>query len=129
LKNQGAFFASYLMKASPPKDKRKHVVTSNIEHPAILECLEIMQRREGIDLSIVAVNDEGIVSADDIANAIIPLRTALVTVMVANNEVGSLQPIKQIAQSVAIQESCSTLMQPRRLGRYPLPFAIWDILI
>ena len=83
---------------SPPKGKRKHVVTCNIEHPAILECLKVMQIRKEIDLSIVAVNDEGIVSATDVANAIVPIRTALVTIMVANNEVGSLQPIKEIAQ-------------------------------
>ena len=77
--------------------ERNHVVTCNIEHPAILECLKVMKNAGKIELSIVAVNDEGIVSADDIAKAIRPDQTALVTIMLANNEVGSLQPIADIA--------------------------------
>lgn len=77
---------------------RRHVVTCNIEHPAVLECLKVMENAGGIDLTIVEVNDEGIVSADDIAKAIKPDETALVTIMLANNEVGSLQPIADIAK-------------------------------
>ena len=77
---------------------RKHVVTCNIEHPAVLECLKVMEKTGKIDLSIVEVNDEGIVSPDDVAKAIKPDQTALVTIMLANNEVGSLQPIADIAK-------------------------------
>ena len=78
--------------------KRNHVVTCNIEHPAVLECLKVMEKACKIDLTIVDVDDEGIVSADDIAKAIKPDQTALVTIMLANNEVGSLQPIADIAK-------------------------------
>ena len=78
--------------------KRNHVVTCNIEHPAVLDCLKVMEKAGKIELSIVNVNDQGIVSVDDIAKAIRPDQTALVTIMLANNEVGSLQPIAAIAK-------------------------------
>ena len=78
--------------------KRNHVVTCNIEHPAVLECLKVMENAGKIDLTIVEVNDEGIISVDDVAKAIKPDQTALVTIMLANNEVGSLQPIADIAK-------------------------------
>ncbi|KAL9187911.1 hypothetical protein ACHAXT_006289 [Thalassiosira profunda] len=78
-----------------------HVVTTNIEHPAISQCLHMYEAKEGltprISTTYVPVNDEGIVSAEDVIGAIRP-NTALVTVMTANNEVGSLQPVMEIAK-------------------------------
>jgi len=83
--------------ASCASSQRRHVVTCNIEHPAILECLRVMEAADKIDLTIVEVNAEGIVSPADVADAIRPDQTALVTIMLANNEVGSVQPISEIA--------------------------------
>lgn len=77
-----------------------HVVTSNIEHPAITQCLSSYAAKDGltpkIKVTYVPVNEEGIVSVDDVVNAIKP-STALVTIMTANNEVGSVQPVTEIA--------------------------------
>lgn len=78
-----------------------HVVSTNIEHPAINQCLDSYSSQEGgltpkISITYVPVNDEGIVSTDDIRSAIRP-NTALVTAMTANNEVGSVQPVFKIA--------------------------------
>lgn len=78
-----------------------HVISTNIEHPAISQCLN-SYLADGtltpkIEVTYVAVNEEGIVSADDIMEEI-RANTALVTVMTANNEVGSIQPVFDLAK-------------------------------
>ena len=72
-----------------------HVVTSNIEHPAIVECLEAARACGRADVTYVPADGEGRVSAAAVAAALTP-QTVLVTVMAANNEVGALQPIAEI---------------------------------
>ncbi len=72
----------------------KHVVTTNIEHSAILSvCKEL--EKEGCEITYVSVNDDGVVDPSDIAAAIRD-NTVLVAVMFANNEIGTIQPIKKI---------------------------------
>ncbi len=72
----------------------KHVVTTNIEHSAILSvCKEL--EKEGCEITYVSVNDDGVVDPSDIAAAIRD-NTVLVAVMFANNEIGTIQPIKEI---------------------------------
>ncbi|KAL3784200.1 hypothetical protein HJC23_001399 [Cyclotella cryptica] len=81
-----------------------HVVTTSIEHPAISQCLASYSARHGAEplltprivVTYVPVNHEGIVSAAEVLGAIRP-NTALVTIMTANNEVGSIQPVWEIA--------------------------------
>ena len=84
------------------EDGMLHVVTTNIEHPAISQCLASYSQEGGltpkIAVTYVPVNNEGIVSAQDVIDAIRP-NTALVTVMTANNEVGSIQPVFDIASA------------------------------
>jgi len=79
------------IKSDPPP----HVVTSNIEHPAIIECLEAARACGRADVTYVPADGEGRVSAKAISAALTP-HTVLVTVMHANNEVGSVQPIAEI---------------------------------
>lgn len=74
---------------------RRHLVVSAVEHPAVLEPARALER-EGWRLSILPVDRHGRVSPDDVAAALAP-DTALVSVMHANNEVGTLQPIAEIA--------------------------------
>ncbi|NLX63890.1 MAG: cysteine desulfurase NifS [Clostridiaceae bacterium] len=76
--------------------KGKHIITSNIEHPAVLATCEFLQK-QGYDITYVKVNEEGLVNPDDVDKAIRP-DTILVTIMMANNEIGTIQPIKEIAQ-------------------------------
>ncbi|MEJ5300213.1 MAG: cysteine desulfurase family protein [Thermodesulforhabdaceae bacterium] len=77
-------------------DKGRHIVTTRIEHPAIIEpCLEIMGR--GFDVSFVPVDKRGVVDPDDIRKAV-RKDTILISVMHANNEVGTIQPIAEISQ-------------------------------
>lgn len=78
------------------RKKGKHIITSAIEHPAVLATCEFM-KKEGYDVTFLTVNEEGIVDPNDVDKAIRP-DTILVTIMMANNEVGSIEPIKEIGQ-------------------------------
>jgi cysteine desulfurase len=74
------------------------VISSNIEHPAIMSAL-VQIESEGIDVTYVKVDQNGLIDPKDIRKAIRP-ETILVTVMYANNEIGTIQPIRSIAQEV-----------------------------
>ncbi|KAL7488694.1 hypothetical protein ACHAW6_014293 [Cyclotella cf. meneghiniana] len=80
---------------------RLHVVATDVEHPAVSTCLDSYASSgwaPKIDVTYVPVDEEGVVSAQRVIDAVRP-NTALVTVMTANNEVGSLQPVFQIARA------------------------------
>ncbi len=75
---------------------RKHVITSSIEHPAVLNTCQQLEK-EGIEVSYVGVGSEGVVSPDDVRAALKP-HTELISIMHANNELGTVQPIAQISE-------------------------------
>tara|TARA_X000001036_G_scaffold133393_1_gene126228 strand:+ start:3076 stop:4209 length:1134 start_codon:yes stop_codon:yes gene_type:complete len=75
--------------------KRKHVITSSIEHPAVLLVLKELEKF-GVEHTIVSVDKNGCVNPDDIKNNITS-DTGLISIMMANNEVGTIEPIKNIA--------------------------------
>ncbi len=74
---------------------KKHVVTTAIEHPAVLSACRQLQR-EGVAVSYVRVSPQGVVDPDDIRRALRP-ETVLISVMHVNNEVGTIQPLAEIA--------------------------------
>jgi cysteine desulfurase len=74
----------------------EHIITTAIEHPAVLNACRYLERRHGYRLTIVPVDQSGLVDPDDIRSATTP-STVLISVMHANNEVGTLQPIQAIA--------------------------------
>ena len=76
------------------KDKGKHIITTNIQHHAILHTCEFLEEN-GYEVTYIPVDEYGMVSADDIKKAIRP-DTILVSVMTANNEIGTIEPIKEI---------------------------------
>jgi cysteine desulfurase len=82
---------------------RKHIITTSIEHHAILHSCEELERH-GIDVTVVPVgrgpNSQGVVDAEDIRRALRP-ETVLITVMHANNELGTVQPIEEISRIAA----------------------------
>lgn len=82
--------------AAAKTEKGKHIVTSNIEHNAVLKTLRRM-KRSGYDVTSVPVDAYGRVNPDDVASAITD-ETILVTIMHSNNEIGTIQPIKEIAR-------------------------------
>jgi len=86
------------------KDKGRHIITSTIEHPAVLAVCEYL-KEEGFETTCVGVDDTGMVRMDTVAAAIRP-DTVLITIMHANNEVGTLQPIRDIALLARQKDIC-----------------------
>ncbi len=80
------------------KDRGRHIVTTAFEHPAVLEVCRYLEG-EGFETTRVAVDERGMVDPERIRQALRP-DTILVTVMHANNEVGTIQPIADIARLV-----------------------------
>lgn len=78
------------------KKKGKHIITSVIEHHAVLDACEALER-EGYELTKVPVDSEGIIDLDYLKKSIKD-DTILITLMHANNEVGTIQPIKEIVE-------------------------------
>src|SRR5262249_45100903 len=76
-----------------------HVITTTIEHPAVLSACAVLERR-GIAVSYVAVGREGIVDPEAIRQALRP-DTRLISVMHANNELGTIQPVAEIGRIAA----------------------------
>ncbi len=78
------------------KEKGKHIITSAVEHPAVMEvCRDLEQN--GFQLTVLDVNEFGQVNPQELKNAIRP-DTLMITIMHANNEVGSLQPVQEISE-------------------------------
>lgn len=78
------------------KAGKKHIVSTAFEHHAVLHTLDRL-REQGFDVTLVPVNEDGIVKPEDIENAIRD-DTALVSVMYANNEIGTIQPVRAIGK-------------------------------
>lgn len=78
------------------KKGRKHIISSAIEHHAVLHMLNRLEK-EGFEITLLDVGEKGIVDPEDVRKAIRE-DTVLVTIMYANNEIGTLQPIREIAE-------------------------------
>ena len=76
------------------KSKGNHIITSSIEHHAILHTCQQLEK-EGFRVTYVPVDEEGVIKLDELEKAITP-ETILITVMTANNEIGTIQPIEEI---------------------------------
>jgi cysteine desulfurase len=74
----------------------KHIVTTNVEHPAVELYLKHLEKERLVTVTYVPVDTEGRVSSKDVLAALTP-NTILVTLMLANNESGALQPVKEVA--------------------------------
>jgi len=73
-----------------------HIITSQIEHPAVLEVCAYLER-DDFEITRLPVDDTGLVNPRDVVAAVTP-RTLLITIMHANNEVGTIEPISEIAE-------------------------------
>ena len=105
IKREGIYFTSsgseadnMILKgiAIANKDKGNHIITSKIEHPAILNTCKFLEE-QGFDVTYLDVNSDGIVDAEELEN-VIRNDTILISVMYVNNEIGTIQPIKEIAE-------------------------------
>jgi cysteine desulfurase len=78
------------------RSKGNHIITSSIEHHAVLETCQFMET-QGFAVTYLQVDKYGMVDPDDVKNAITP-ETILITIMHANNEIGTIQPISEIGR-------------------------------
>lgn len=74
----------------------RHIITSKIEHPAVLHTCQVLER-QGFDVTYLNVDSDGIVNLENLRNSI-RNDTILITIMFANNEIGTLEPISEIAK-------------------------------
>jgi len=86
----------YGIKFQGAKFEPSHIITSSIEHDAVLEPIREFEKN-GCQVTYLPVDEHGIVNSDDITNSITP-QTVMVSIMFANNEVGTIQPIKEISK-------------------------------
>ena len=108
------------------RDRGKHIVSTKIEHHAVLNSLKSLER-EGFEVTLVDVDQGGRVSPEAVANAVRE-DTVLVSVMTANNEVGTIEPIAEISAAVkqknrktliftdAVQAAGTLMLDVRELG-------------
>lgn len=80
--------------ASP---RGRHLVTSAIEHPAVLESCDYLARVHGAEVTVLPVDRDGLVDPDEFAAALRP-DTALATIMTANNEIGTVEPVARLGE-------------------------------
>jgi len=106
---QGAVFAWWEDKKILP-----HIITTNIEHSSVLETFRILEKRNLAEISIMPVESNGIIDPKKIRKAI-KKNTILVSVMYANNEIGTIEPIREIAKEIRHYKKINNPM-----SRYPL---------
>ena len=80
------------------RDRGRHVVASAVEHHAVLHAMQHLARHEGFELTLVPVDGDGLVDPADVVRAL-RADTVLVSVMAANNEVGTVQPVADLARA------------------------------
>lgn len=94
------------------KSKAKHVITTAVEHHAVLEPLKHLEKNGEIELTILPVDKYGLVKVVDVEAALRP-STVLVSVMYANNEIGTIQPIADIGRAI---------LKWRKANKTPFPY-------
>ncbi len=83
--------------AKAMKDKGNHIITNRIEHHAVLHTCEYLEKYEGCEVTYLDVDKYGMVNPEDVENAI-KENTILITIMYANNEIGTINPIEEIGK-------------------------------
>ena len=109
--------------AQARRERGRHLVTSQIEHPAVLDACEALER-QGYEVTYVPVDERGVVDPQAVRESLTD-QTILVSVMLANNEVGALQPIADIA---AVARERGVLMHTDAVQAFgKLPLSVDDL--
>lgn len=96
-----------------------HFLTSAIEHASVMECARTLER-DGVKVDYTAVNPDGIVNISDLRRKIRP-ETFLVSIMYANNEIGTIEPVPQIARLIRRGRKIQKVSLPTLRSNSPLP--------
>lgn len=97
-----------------------HAITSSIEHPAVLHCFAELEK-QGVEVTYLPVNAHGVVNPEDVRAALRPT-TKLVSVMLVNNEIGSLQPLREIADICQAHKVLLHTDAVQAVGKVPVHF-------
>jgi cysteine desulfurase len=103
-----------------------HLVTTNIEHHAVLDTMTWLAEHQGFTLDVVAVEPDGVVAVDHLLAAVRD-DTVLVSVMAANNEIGTVQPLDELGPVLAEQGVPLHTDAVQAFGRAPLQLADWGV--
>lgn len=103
------------------RDRGKHCITSSIEHSSVLNAFHQLER-EGFDVTYVAPTPDGIIPPESVEGAFRP-DTILVSVMMANNEIGTLQPVTEIASIAHARRSLFHTDAIQAFGKIPVDVA------
>lgn len=113
-------------------DHGRHIITSKIEHPAVYSCCQQLEKH-GFEVTYLPVDEAGLIQLDNVARA---LRddTILISVMAANNEIGTLQPIAEIGQMIAAWRHRRQTAYPyvhtdavQAVGKIPINVDEWGV--
>lgn len=100
------------------RQKEKHIITSSIEHHAVMNAGKAIEQ-QGVEVTYLRVGSEGIVDPDDVRRAIRP-ETVLISIMHANNEIGTIQPVSEIARIAAEHDIYFHTDAVQSAGKIPL---------
>ncbi len=103
----------------------KHIITSAIEHHAVLHTCAYMEK-QGYEVTYLPVDKDGLVSVEDVKNAIRP-DTVLITIMAANNEIGTLQPIAEIGKIAKEKGILFHTDAVQAVGAIPIDVNAWNV--
>jgi cysteine desulfurase len=106
-----------LARAHSPRGR--HIVTSAVEHHAVLHACESLKHHEGFDLTVLPVDTFGRVDPEELESALRP-ETVLVSIMHANNETGTIQPIEELATICRERRVCFHTDAIQSLGKLPV---------
>ncbi len=108
------------------QSKGKHIITSSVEHHAVLHTCEYLEKKQGCRVTYLPVDEDGRVNPDDVKAAIAE-DTVLITIMAANNEIGTLQPIAEIGR---IAKEAGVLFHTdavQAIGAIPVDVNEWNV--
>ncbi len=88
---------NWVLKSALGSVKKQHMITSSIEHHAVLETAEYLAKSGQCSLTVIPVNSEGLIDPVELKKAMRP-ETGLVSIMLANNEVGTIEPVQELAE-------------------------------
>ncbi|MFP4015883.1 MAG: cysteine desulfurase NifS [Halanaerobiales bacterium] len=101
------------------KDKGRHIITSSIEHHAVLHTCQQLEKKFGYEITYLDTDKKGLVDPEDVRNAIRD-DTILISIMMANNEIGTIEPIKEIAEIVKNKDIYFHTDAVQAVGQIPI---------